>query len=100
MSRRVGSNSVQWMCLIGPLGIGERYAARVFHKMGDGARALGGYSVFWFCLFHWVGIESRRGFNLSEDAPKFFKKSGSQLGVSALYAPPVVYAAPPGGGML
>ena len=29
---------MQWMCLIGPLGIGKRYAARVFHNWSKDAR--------------------------------------------------------------
>jgi hypothetical protein len=32
------SRSLQWMCLIGPLGIGKRYAARVFHNWSKEAR--------------------------------------------------------------
>ena len=40
----VGCRSLQGMCLIGPLGIGERYTARVFHKMGREAR---GQQAWW-----------------------------------------------------
>mgnify|MGYP000479665255 CR=1 FL=1 len=36
------------MCLIGPLEIGKRYAAGVFHKMGQEASGLAGSrSVYW-----------------------------------------------------
>ena len=38
----VGCRSLQGMCLIGPLGIGKRYAARVFHNWSKEARDLGG----------------------------------------------------------
>jgi len=45
----VGCRSLQGMCLIGPLGIGKRYAARVFHNWSKEARdtVLPGFVLLW-----------------------------------------------------
>jgi hypothetical protein len=44
----VGCRSLAGVCLNGLLGIGKRYAARVFHNWGKDARGLeGSRSVYW-----------------------------------------------------